>query len=303
MELRQLEYFVAVAEEANFTRAAQRVHISQSGVSAQLKQLERELGAELIDRSGRTATLTSAGKAALEHARDALHAAQELRRSVDEVTGLVRGDLTVGMLKACTIAPFFDALADFRRAHPAVSLALIEDDAEDLVAAVRGHSMDVALVAVADECPPDLESVEIVRERLVAAVPPEHPLAVAAGAAGTSPATTLAELAEYPLICLPRGGGIRTAFDRSCAAANVNAQVALEAGAPTTVADLAARGLGIAVLSETTASPHVDRLSILPIADAPTEAVLALVWPRSPNPALSELMRYCRRAFRLREQH
>ena len=65
MELRQLEYFVAVAEERNFTRAAERVHISQSGVSAQIRQLERELGAELFDRSARTATLTVAGKAAL----------------------------------------------------------------------------------------------------------------------------------------------------------------------------------------------------------------------------------------------
>ena len=63
MELRQLEYFVAVAEEANFTRAAERVHISQSGISAQIRQLERDLGAELIDRSGRTASLTTAGPA------------------------------------------------------------------------------------------------------------------------------------------------------------------------------------------------------------------------------------------------
>src|SRR5450432_1442185 len=74
MELRQLEYFIAVAEEANFTRAAERVHISQSGVSAQVRQLERDLGATLIDRSGRTATLTAAGAAALEPARTALAA-------------------------------------------------------------------------------------------------------------------------------------------------------------------------------------------------------------------------------------
>ncbi|KOV93371.1 LysR family transcriptional regulator [Streptomyces sp. NRRL B-3648] len=69
MELRQLEYFVAVAEDQNFTRAADRVHISQSGVSAQIRQLERELGAELFDRSARTVTLTVSGKAALERER------------------------------------------------------------------------------------------------------------------------------------------------------------------------------------------------------------------------------------------
>src|SRR3954454_11074631 len=87
MELRQLEYFVAVAEEANFTRAAERVHISQSGVSAQVRALENELGAELFDRSGRSATLTTAGKAALPHARAALSAAEFLREAVDEVSG------------------------------------------------------------------------------------------------------------------------------------------------------------------------------------------------------------------------
>src|SRR5258708_38818581 len=97
MELRQLEYFVAVAEEQNFTRAAERVHISQSGVSAQIRQLERELGAELFDRSARAATLTVAGKAALEHARAALAAAGAVSQAVGEVPDLSRGRLTVGM--------------------------------------------------------------------------------------------------------------------------------------------------------------------------------------------------------------
>jgi len=80
MELRQLEYFVAVAEEANFTRAAERVHISRSGVSAQIRQLERDLGVTLIDSSGRTATLTTAGEAALEHARAALTSVRRFGR-------------------------------------------------------------------------------------------------------------------------------------------------------------------------------------------------------------------------------
>src|SRR3954454_10385833 len=93
MELRQLEYFVAVAEEANFTRAAERVHISQSGVSAQVRALEAEVGAELFDRSARAARLTAAGAAAVPHARAALAAAGALRHAVDDVNGLVRGRL------------------------------------------------------------------------------------------------------------------------------------------------------------------------------------------------------------------
>src|ERR1700761_3027279 len=113
MELRQLEYFAAVADEANFTRAAARVHISQSGVSAQVRALEKELGAELFDRSGRTATLTEAGREALPHARAALDAVASLRRVVDEVRGVIRGRLTVGMVTGCEVKPLFAALAAF----------------------------------------------------------------------------------------------------------------------------------------------------------------------------------------------
>src|SRR2546429_6569729 len=101
MELRQLEYFVAVAEEASFTRAAERVRISQSGVSAQVRQLEHEVGAILLDRSGRTATLTAAGAALLTHARAALASAQAARQAVDDVNSLVRGRLVVGMVNGC----------------------------------------------------------------------------------------------------------------------------------------------------------------------------------------------------------
>src|SRR4051812_15637322 len=127
MELRQLEYFVAVAEEANFTRAGERVHISQSGVSAQVRQLERELGADLLDRSTRRATLTTAGLAALGPARAALAAAASVRAAVDEVNELMRGRLVVAMVTACTVTPLFDALAAFHLAHPGVEIILSED--------------------------------------------------------------------------------------------------------------------------------------------------------------------------------
>src|SRR4051794_39682532 len=122
MELRQLEYLVAVAEEANFTRAAERVHISQSGVSAQIRQLEKDLGATLFDRSGRTATLTGAGDAAVVHARAVLSSADALRRAVDDVTGVVRGRITLGMVTGSQIAPLFDALASFHDEHPGVEI-------------------------------------------------------------------------------------------------------------------------------------------------------------------------------------
>jgi DNA-binding transcriptional LysR family regulator len=288
MELRQLEYFVAVAEEANFTRAAERVHISQSGVSAQIRQLERELGATLIDRSGRKATLTAAGAAALPHARAVLAAATAVRRAVDEVTGLVRGRLEVGMVTGCTVTPLFEALAAFRGAHPGVELALLEDNSERLLERLRAGELDLGLVGLAGAPPPDLEAMTIVSERLIAAVAPRHPLA-----ARTT--TTLGEVAAYPIVCMPEGTGLRAVFDQACRARGLSPEIALEASAPPAIADLASRGLGVGILSES--MQFGPRVSAATIDDIELPAVLALVWRAGSNHALSELLLYCRQAF------
>jgi DNA-binding transcriptional LysR family regulator len=290
MELRQLEYFIAVAEEANFTRAAERVHISQSGVSAQIRQLERDLGATLIDRSGRSATLTTAGAAALVHARAALTSAEAVRLAVDDVTGLIRGRLVVGMITGCTVTPLFDALAAFQLAHPGVEINLVEDNSARLIEEVRTGAADVALVGAAGTPPTGLEALPVVSERLVAAVPSGHPLAGRRRAA-------LAEITAYPILCLPEGTGIRTVFDQACEAGGVTANVALQASAPGAVADLAVRGLGIAILSESMTSGYQGRLQALAVDDIPTPAILALIWRSTQNPALRELLRRSHDAF------
>ncbi|MET8002690.1 LysR family transcriptional regulator [Nonomuraea glycinis] len=292
MDLRQLEYFVAVAEERNFTRAAERVHISQSGVSAQIRQLERELGAELFDRSARIATLTVAGKAALEHARAALAAAVAVGRSVGEVTGLIRGRLTVGMVTGCTITPLFDALAAFHRAHPGVELSLQEDNSDRLIDGVRAATVDLALVGTATATPDGLDALTIISERLVAAVPRGHPLA-------TRRHLRLRDLAGHPIVCMPPGTGLRTVFDQACAARHVQPVVALQASAADAIADLAARGLAVAILSESMAARYDDRLTALTIDDVDAPALLALVWKGTHNPALRELLAHSRQAFGL----
>ena len=291
MELHQLEYFVAVAEEANFTRAAQRVHISQSGVSAQVKQLERDLGAALIDRSGRTATLTTAGFAAIGHARSVLASVHALRQAVDDVRDVVRGRLEVGMVTACTVVPLFDALAAFHLAHPGVEVALTEDSSDRLIQRVRTGATDMALVGAAGAPPDGLAALPIVSERLVAAVPPGHRLA-------TRRRATVREISEDPIVCLPCGTGIRTVFDEGCVALGLRPDIALQATAPDTVADLAARGLGTAILTSSIAARHADRLHAVTISDITTPAVLALVWaPVVTSPALRELLVHARRAF------
>lgn len=98
MDIRQLRYFVTVAEEANFTRAAARLHLAQPGVSAQVRQLEKELGHLLLDRSGRAVTLTEVGEAVLPYARAAIGAVEAVRQTADEFTGLLRGQVTLGLV-------------------------------------------------------------------------------------------------------------------------------------------------------------------------------------------------------------
>jgi DNA-binding transcriptional LysR family regulator len=293
MDLRQLEYFVAVAEERNFTRAAERVHISQSGVSAQIRQLERELGAELFDRSGRVARLTVAGKAALEHARAALAAAEAVGQAVGEVTDVIRGRLVVGMVVGCTVTPLFDALAVFHLAHPGVEVALVEDSSERLAEAVRDGGVDLALIGCAGGTPGGLDAFTVTSEQLAAVVPHGHPLA---GQDGTAE-VTLREVAAYPLVCMPRGTGLRGVLDQACAEQRLEPSIALQASAPDAIADLAARGLGVGVLSQSMAPRYRDRLTARAIADIDIPALLALVWRGAHAPAVRELVAHCRRAF------
>lgn len=294
MDLRQLEYFVAVAEEQNFTRAAERVHISQSGVSAQIRRLERELGAELFDRSARNATLTVAGRAALEHARTALAAAGAVGQAVGEVTDLIRGRLTVGMVIGCTLTPLFDALAAFHRAHPGVEVSLLEDGSDRLAEGVRAGTLDLALVGTAAATPDGLEALTIISERLVVAVPAGHPLA-------GRRRVTLHDLGAYPIVCMPPGTGLRTVLDQACAGQGLRPVIALEASAADAIADLAARGLAVAVLSESMAARHRDRLTARTIDDVDAPALLALVWRSTHGPAVRELLAHARQAFGRRD--
>jgi DNA-binding transcriptional LysR family regulator len=231
--------------------------------------------------------VTPAGAAALEHARAVIAAAGAVRQAVDEVTGLLRGRLVVGMVTACTVTPLFDALSAFHAAHPGVELSLLEDASDRLIERVRSGETDVALTGAA-AMPDGLDGFPIISERLVAAVPADHPLT-------RRRRVSLADIAAYPVICMPEGSGIRTVFDRGCAARDVRPDIALHATAPDTVADLAARGLGVAIL---TASMVADSgLRGLEIVDLDAPALLALVWRDTHAPALRELVRHCRMAF------
>jgi DNA-binding transcriptional LysR family regulator len=214
---------------------------------------------------------------------------------VDEVTGLVRGRLVVGMVTACEVTPLFEALAAFHRAHAGVELSLLEDTSDRLVERVRTGDADLALVGWAGGPPPGLDALTVVRERLVVAAPDGHPVL-------DERPLTLAAVNRHPVVCLPAGTGIRTVFDRACAARGVRPGIALQATAPGAVVDLARRGLGVAVLSESMVGAP-DGLQPRLIDDVDDPAVLALVWPdRPPSPALRRLLGHAHRAFGVVDQ-
>ena len=293
MELHQLEYFVAVAEEASVTRAAGRVHVAQPGVSAQVRRLEAELGQQLLDRSGRSVRLTEVGSAVLPFARAALDAVANARLAVDDLAGLVRGQVTVGMVSGCALPVLAELLAGFHDRHPGVAIALVEDNSDRLVERLRDGRLDLALIGSAEQTPADIDSVVLVDEELVAVVAPGHPLADAGTGAGTAAdAITIRQLRDLPLVSLPRGTGVRAALDAACAAAGFTPRIVFEASALPMVIELAGRGLGLAVVPASIPNGP----GILRITDPQLRSRLELAWPSAPaaNPAARALIEQAR---------
>jgi DNA-binding transcriptional LysR family regulator len=284
MELHQLEYFVAVAEESSFTRAASRVHVAQPGVSAQVRRLESELGQQLLDRSGRSVRLTEVGAAVLPFARAALDAVAHARLAVDELAGLVRGQVKVGMVSGCALPVLAELLAGFHAAYPGVSIALTEDNSDRLVELLREGQLDLALIGSAGAPVPGIEAVVIGDEELVAVMDAGHPLAA-------SETVTLDELREVPLVSLPRGTGVRAALDAACAEAGFAPRIVFEASALAMVAQLATLGLGVAIVPASTA-PAFTGPKVLPVTNPRLRSRLELAWATttSANPAARVLL-------------
>jgi DNA-binding transcriptional LysR family regulator len=292
MELHQLEYFVAVVEEASFTRAAARVHVAQPGVSAQVRRLEAELGQQLLDRSGRSVRLTDVGTAVLPFARAALRAVSDARQAVDQLAGLVRGEVAVGMVSGCSVQVLPELLAEFRSRYPGVSVTLSEDASDRLVEFLRDGRLDLALIGSAGGAVPGIETAVVADEALVAAASDDDPLAAAseddplAAASEDDPlaarsVVALDDLRDQPLVSLPRGTGVRAAFDAACATAGFEPRIVLEASALPMVARLAAMGLGVAILPASTPASLDLPLRVLPIQRPDIRSRLELAW----NPA------------------
>ena len=214
--------------------------------------------------------MTEAGEAILPHARAAMAAMAGTRQALDDLRGLVRGRVAVGMVTGCAVTGLFDALAAFHRLHPGVEIVLSEDRSDQLIEDVRTGRLDIALVGTTAPAPVGVGSRTIADEPLVAAVRPDHALAKRMVA-------TMKALCAHPIVCLPQGSGVRSAFDAACVEQGVEARVAFEATSPDVVAGLAVRGLGVAVLAASMLSARAD-LRTVTIKDAKPRTRLELIW-------------------------
>jgi DNA-binding transcriptional LysR family regulator len=269
MDLRQLSYFVAVAEEGQFTRAASRVSVAQPAVSAQIRRLERELGEPLFHRDRRQVSLTVAGEALLPHARAALAAAERGRDEIASLRGMLHGRLRVGIAGPVD-RRFAEALGDFHRMHPAVEISLTQEHNEPLLEAVGNGDFDAAIVGVgAQPLPPRIRARVVATEPLVLAVRRDDPL-------GRRKSVTLAQLREHPIVTLVRGSGLRAVLENACRDAGFVPQITAEAGELSSLVELAGEGLGAAVLP-TSAALGAD-LEVLTITRPRLRRRTALAW-------------------------
>ena len=211
MELRQLAYFVAVAEERNFTGAAERIPIAQPAISQQIRRLEAELGERLFIRDRRGIKLTPAGQALLPSARAALEAAEGGRAAVAALSGLLTGRLVLGLVHPLPDRRLPALLGAFRRAHPRIELTLIEDQTDALLAALAAGELHAALIGLGryDRPPPGVQSMLVAQEPVVVAVHPAHRLA----GRGSVP---LRALRDEPMVTLTRASKLRSTLETAC---------------------------------------------------------------------------------------
>ncbi len=283
MELQQMRYVIAVAEEASFTRAAARCFVVQSALSHQVKALEKELGVRLFARTSRRVELTAAGVAFLPAARTSLEAAERAAVDAAAAEGHIRGQLKIGVIPTVTAIDVPAMLKRFRVAHPEVSIALISAGSDELEAAISEGELDVGLLGLSQDREPQGVAWRLLTtDRLVAVTSRDHHLVDRAE-------VLLRDLADDVFTDFPAGTAGRSQSDLAFAAAGVHREVAFEVTATDLMLGLVKQNLAITLLP----ARHVQadpQLHVIAVADGPTRAEY-LAWDNfNPSPAAQALL-------------
>jgi DNA-binding transcriptional LysR family regulator len=272
MELRHLRYFVAVAEELHFTRAALRLNIAQPPLSQQIRALEGELGVQLFLRTRRSVALTDAGQALLVRAREMLAAAQSLPGELQRVARGEVGLLRIGFSSTLPLTKVLrDVVADHRRTHPDVALNLREMHSQQQFDGLLRGELDVGLVRYNESAPEGIRLVVLRRDPLRLVVPARHRFA-------RRKSVAIAECRDEAFIGFPGDAGTGTGplLKRLCAQAGFEPRIAQEAREATTQIGLVAAGLGIAVLPAPLEAVRIEGVHYVSLEDAGALLVMSV---------------------------
>jgi DNA-binding transcriptional LysR family regulator len=290
MELRRLATFVAVAETGGFSRAAARLGVVQSAVSAGIRRLEDELETTLLDRTTHRVELTDAGRALLPEARATLAAARSAREAVDAVRGGLRGTVALGMMQTGAVRSVnvAELMAAFRAEHPEVELRALQGNSAEMADAVRDGRLDFAILSLPYRRVTGVTLTTIDTEPMLLAVAAGHRLAGRAD-------VELSAIADEDFADGPPPWGTRIAVDRAFAAAGVERRVTLEVNSVDTLAEFVRHGLAVAILPESFARTR-EGLAFIPIRHHAPVFVSSLAEPANRRPtaaaaALAQLAR------------
>jgi DNA-binding transcriptional LysR family regulator len=269
VEVRQIEYVVAVAEEGSFTRAAQRCHVAQSALSQQVARLERELGTKLFERTSRSVRLSEAGTTLLPHAIQILEDMASARAALDQLAQIITGRLRIGMTQTANkTLDVVGAIGEFHHRYPAVALATMSGPEYELVEEVQAGHLDIALAALNPHSirPGLIFSPLADPEPLVAVVPATHPLA-------RRRRVRLAELASSEFVEFRARTVLRNMVDDAFIDGGIQRRSAFEVGQITDIIDYVGSGLGVAIIPrvfaphETLGAVSTRQVSVLQLAE------------------------------------
>lgn len=260
METRLVEYAIAVADELSFTRAAERVHASQSTVSAGVRALERELGTALFERNQRGVRITPAGEAVLPALR-AITDAEARARTAADPRGELRGELRIGVFTSVSHLAIPRVIGAFHREHPLVDLRLraAPSGSAELADAVRRGRLDLSLYGLPAATAPGLAVHRLATTHYAAIVPAGHDLASRA-------AVGLQDLAGERFVDAPVGFGNRDILDVALSARGITRDVRAEVTETNSIPAFVANGLGVALLPELLIPPS-EGIAIVPLTE------------------------------------